>query len=88
MATLYEGYTLCGLVKSANSSDSGIHGIELEGDTDHVVVTDSARSVTLYKVSLADRCSHRPRSAGGTRHTRADGDGAPKTAATTPRCGL
>ncbi|KAG7278975.1 hypothetical protein CRUP_007522 [Coryphaenoides rupestris] len=51
MATLYEGYTLCGLVKSANSSDSGIHGIELEGDTDHVVVTDSARSVTLYKVS-------------------------------------
>ncbi|CAL8333517.1 unnamed protein product [Merluccius merluccius] len=51
MATLYEGYTLCGLVKSPNSLDSGIHGIELESDNDHVVVTDSTRSVTLYKLS-------------------------------------
>ncbi|CAL8329590.1 unnamed protein product [Lota lota] len=51
MATLYEGYTLCGLVKSQNSFDSGINGIEQEGDTDHVIVTDSRRSVTLYKVS-------------------------------------
>ncbi|KAJ3614094.1 hypothetical protein NHX12_017671 [Muraenolepis orangiensis] len=53
MATLYEGYTLCRFEKSPQNKtfNSGIHGIELEGDTDHVVVTDSARSVTLYKVS-------------------------------------
>ncbi|KAM9493005.1 nucleolar protein 11-like [Salvelinus alpinus] len=51
MAALYEGFTLCGLVQTQNASDSPIQGIELDGDSDHVVVTDSTRSVTLYKVS-------------------------------------
>uniref|UniRef100_A0AAX7U335 Nucleolar protein 11 n=1 Tax=Astatotilapia calliptera TaxID=8154 RepID=A0AAX7U335_ASTCA len=51
MAALYEGYTLCGLVPDQNLSSSGIQGIEEERDRDHVVVTDSTRSVTLYKVS-------------------------------------
>ncbi|KAM7393970.1 hypothetical protein PAMP_020801 [Pampus punctatissimus] len=51
MAALYEGYTLCGLVPAQNLSNSGIRGIEAERDSDHVVVTDSTRSVTLYKVS-------------------------------------
>ncbi|KAM9792849.1 nucleolar protein 11-like [Neosynchiropus ocellatus] len=51
MAALYEGYTLCGLVPSPNQSLSGIQGIEIERDNDHVIVTDSTRSVTLYKVS-------------------------------------
>ncbi|XP_041642037.1 nucleolar protein 11-like [Cheilinus undulatus] len=51
MAALYEGYTLCGLVPAQNQSNSGIQGIEEEKDSDHVVVTDSTRSVTLYKVS-------------------------------------
>lgn len=52
MAALYEGYTLCGLVPSQNQSNSGIRGIESERDSDHVVVTDSTRSVTLYKVTF------------------------------------
>ncbi|XP_029293095.1 nucleolar protein 11-like [Cottoperca gobio] len=51
MAALYEGYTLCGLATSQNLSNSGIQGVEAERDSDHVVVTDSTRSVTLYKVS-------------------------------------
>ncbi|XP_072240681.1 nucleolar protein 11-like isoform X2 [Leuresthes tenuis] len=51
MAALYEGYTLCGLVPDQNLSISGIQGIEEERDSDHVIVTDSTRSVTLYKVS-------------------------------------
>ncbi|KAF7653233.1 hypothetical protein LDENG_00085830 [Lucifuga dentata] len=51
MAALYEGYTLCGLVPPQNRSDSVIQGIEQERDSDHVVVTDSTRCVTLYKVS-------------------------------------
>ncbi|KAK2919160.1 nucleolar protein 11-like [Channa argus] len=51
MAALYEGYSLCGLVQAQNLSNSGIWGIEEERDSDHVVVTDSARSVTLYKVT-------------------------------------
>ncbi|XP_038569796.1 nucleolar protein 11-like [Micropterus salmoides] len=51
MAALYEGYTLCGLVPAQNLSHSGIQGIEAERDSDHVVVTDSTRSITLYKVS-------------------------------------
>ncbi|XP_071361870.1 nucleolar protein 11-like [Trachinotus anak] len=51
MAALYEGYTLCGLVPAQNLSHSCIQGIEQERDSDHVVVTDSTRSVTLYKVS-------------------------------------
>uniref|UniRef100_A0A3B3ZD75 Nucleolar protein 11 n=1 Tax=Periophthalmus magnuspinnatus TaxID=409849 RepID=A0A3B3ZD75_9GOBI len=51
MAALYEGYTLCGLVPAQNLTSSGVHGIKSERDDDHVLVTDSARSVTLYKVS-------------------------------------
>ncbi|XP_019113462.2 nucleolar protein 11-like isoform X1 [Larimichthys crocea] len=51
MAALYEGYTLCGLVPAQTLSNSGIQGVETERDSDHVVVTDSTRSVTLYKVS-------------------------------------
>ncbi|XP_037112819.1 nucleolar protein 11-like [Syngnathus acus] len=51
MAVLYEGYTLCGLVPSQNSTKSGIQGIEPERDNDHVIVSDAFRSVTLYKVS-------------------------------------
>ncbi|KAF3852047.1 hypothetical protein F7725_005402 [Dissostichus mawsoni] len=51
MAALYEGYTLCGLTPSQNLSNSGIQGVEPERDSDHVVVTDSRRSVTLFKVS-------------------------------------
>ncbi|XP_028990686.1 nucleolar protein 11-like [Betta splendens] len=51
MAALYEGYTLCGLVPSQNLANSGIRGIEEERDSDHVLVTDSGRSVTLHKVS-------------------------------------
>nr|XP_046167097.1 nucleolar protein 11-like [Oncorhynchus gorbuscha] len=51
MATLFEGFTLCGLVQTPSASDSAIQGIELDGDSDHAVVTDSTRAVTLYKVS-------------------------------------
>ncbi|XP_071031594.1 nucleolar protein 11-like [Oncorhynchus clarkii lewisi] len=51
MATLCEGFTLCGLVQTQNASDSPIQGIELDEVSDHAVVTDSTRSVTLYKVS-------------------------------------
>ncbi|XP_051751822.1 nucleolar protein 11-like [Ctenopharyngodon idella] len=51
MAALYEGYTLCGVGPAQNSSISGILGIELGRDIDHVLVTDSSRSVTVYKVS-------------------------------------
>ncbi|KAM9769290.1 nucleolar protein 11-like [Menidia menidia] len=51
MAALYEGYTLCGLGLHQNLTVSGIQGIEEERDSDHVIVTDSIRSVTLYKVS-------------------------------------
>ncbi|KAM4604001.1 nucleolar protein 11-like [Polymixia lowei] len=51
MAALYEGCTLCGLINCPNVTHSGIQGIELEKDRDHVVVTDSTRSVTLFKVS-------------------------------------
>lgn len=51
MAALYEGYTLCGLVPGQTLSNSGIQGIETERDSDHVIVTDSTRSVTLYKVT-------------------------------------
>ncbi|XP_038142419.1 nucleolar protein 11-like [Cyprinodon tularosa] len=51
MAALCEGYTLCGLVPALNQLKSEIQGIEEERDCDHVIVTDSTRSVTLYKVS-------------------------------------
>lgn len=52
MAALYEGYTLCGRVSGQSPSDSGIQGIEVERDNDHVIVTDSSRSVTLYMVKF------------------------------------
>lgn len=51
MAALYEGYTLCGLVPAQNPSTSGVQEVEAERDSDHVVVTDSDRSVTLFKVT-------------------------------------
>ncbi|XP_016326142.1 nucleolar protein 11-like isoform X3 [Sinocyclocheilus anshuiensis] len=51
MATLYEGYTLCGVGPVQNSSNIGILGVEQGGDIDHVLVTDSSRSITVYKVS-------------------------------------
>ncbi|XP_014822588.1 PREDICTED: nucleolar protein 11 [Poecilia mexicana] len=51
MAALCEGYTLCGLVPAVNRRSSEIKGIEEERDSDHVIITDSSRSVTLYKVS-------------------------------------
>ncbi|XP_062402434.1 nucleolar protein 11-like [Sardina pilchardus] len=51
MAALFEVSTLCSLSVEQNNTESGIQGIELDRDNDHVVVTDSNRSVTLYKVS-------------------------------------
>lgn len=51
MAALYEAYTLCGLVPAQNFADSGVQGIEPDRDEDRVIVTDSARSVTVYKVN-------------------------------------
>ncbi|CAL1601698.1 unnamed protein product [Knipowitschia caucasica] len=51
MAALYGAYTLCGIVPSQNLTSAGLHGIKSERDQDHVLVTDSTRSVTLYKVS-------------------------------------
>ncbi|NP_001025234.1 nucleolar protein 11-like [Danio rerio] len=51
MATLYEEYTLCGVGPDKNSSSSGILGIELGKDVDHIIVTNSSRAVTVYKVS-------------------------------------
>lgn len=55
MAALYEAYTLCGLVPTQNSAHSGIQGIEPDGDADRVIVTDCARSVTVYKVINSGR---------------------------------
>ncbi|XP_056606319.1 nucleolar protein 11-like [Triplophysa dalaica] len=51
MAALYEGYTLCGFAPLQNTSNLAIQGVELYGDVDHVLVTDSLRSATVYKVS-------------------------------------
>lgn len=74
MAALYEGYTLCGLVPCPTLPNSGIQGIETERDSDHVIVTDSTRCVTLYKVTLNGwfRGGHSPGPAGpygSCRHT-------------------
>lgn len=52
MATLYEGYTLCGVGPVQNSSNIGILGVEQGRDIDYVLVTDSSRSITGYKVKL------------------------------------
>uniref|UniRef100_A0A672LH24 Nucleolar protein 11-like n=1 Tax=Sinocyclocheilus grahami TaxID=75366 RepID=A0A672LH24_SINGR len=51
MAALYEGYTLCGVGTVQNSSNIGILGVEQGRDIDHVLVTDSSRFITVYKVS-------------------------------------
>ncbi|XP_065109350.1 nucleolar protein 11-like isoform X3 [Paramisgurnus dabryanus] len=51
MAALYEGYTLCINATQNNTSNVGIQGVELNADVDHVLVTDSSRTVTVYKVS-------------------------------------
>uniref|UniRef100_A0A671QBY3 Nucleolar protein 11-like n=1 Tax=Sinocyclocheilus anshuiensis TaxID=1608454 RepID=A0A671QBY3_9TELE len=51
MASLYEGYTLCGVGTVQNSSNIGILGVEQGRDIDHVLVTDSSRFITVYKVS-------------------------------------
>ncbi|XP_034044725.1 nucleolar protein 11-like [Thalassophryne amazonica] len=51
MAVLFEGYTLCGLVPPHNASRLPVQGVEEGRDSDHVVVTDSTRTVTVYKVS-------------------------------------
>ncbi|KAJ8363550.1 hypothetical protein SKAU_G00123810 [Synaphobranchus kaupii] len=51
MAALYEGFTLCGLVSGQNFPETCVQGVERGNDTDHVLVTDSGRSVTVYKVS-------------------------------------
>ncbi|KAM9313993.1 nucleolar protein 11-like [Pholidichthys leucotaenia] len=51
MAALYEGCTLCELVPDQTVKSSGIQGIEQERGSDHIIVTNSTRSVTLYKVS-------------------------------------
>ncbi|XP_029455211.1 nucleolar protein 11 [Rhinatrema bivittatum] len=47
MATLGEGFTLCGLAPGAG----GPLGVEPGGGPDRALVTDSGRTVTLYKVS-------------------------------------
>ncbi|XP_064180347.1 nucleolar protein 11-like isoform X1 [Anguilla rostrata] len=51
MAALYEGFTLCGLASGQNFPETCVQGVECGNDSDHVVVTDSGRSVTVYKVS-------------------------------------
>lgn len=50
MAALYEGNTLCGVGTVQNSSNIGILGVEQGRDIDHVLVTDSSRFITVYKV--------------------------------------
>ncbi|XP_043098524.1 nucleolar protein 11-like isoform X2 [Puntigrus tetrazona] len=50
MAALYEGYTLC-RVGTVQNSNTGILGVEQGRDIDHVIVTDSSRFITVYKVS-------------------------------------
>lgn len=50
MAALYEGSTLCGVGTVQNSSNIGILGVEQGRDIDHVLVTDSSRFITVYKV--------------------------------------
>ncbi|RXN14206.1 SEC14 1 [Labeo rohita] len=51
MAALFEGYTLCGVGPVQNSCNLGILGVEQGRDNDHILVTDSSRSITVYKVS-------------------------------------
>ncbi|XP_053563927.1 nucleolar protein 11 isoform X2 [Bombina bombina] len=52
MAAFSEEFTLCGLLPGAGGDRfSGLQGVENGGDPDRVLVTDSARAVTVYKVS-------------------------------------
>nr|XP_006110651.1 nucleolar protein 11 isoform X1 [Pelodiscus sinensis] len=52
MATLYEEFTLCGLVASAGAGvGQGILGLEPGPDSDRVLLTDRGRTATLYQVS-------------------------------------
>ncbi|XP_036426021.1 nucleolar protein 11-like [Colossoma macropomum] len=48
MAALYESYTLCAL---ADTGPEGTRAIEPGRDRDRVVITESGRAVTVYKVS-------------------------------------
>uniref|UniRef100_A0AAR2IHN3 Nucleolar protein 11 n=1 Tax=Pygocentrus nattereri TaxID=42514 RepID=A0AAR2IHN3_PYGNA len=48
MAALYESYTLCAL---ADTGPEGTRAIEPDRDRDRVVITESGRAVTVYKVS-------------------------------------
>ncbi|KAL7890862.1 hypothetical protein AOLI_G00003380 [Acnodon oligacanthus] len=48
MAALYESYTLCAL---ADTGPEGTLAIEPDRDRDRVVITESGRAVTVYKVS-------------------------------------
>ncbi|XP_044153237.1 nucleolar protein 11 [Bufo gargarizans] len=57
MAALCEEFTLCGLLSEADGrrrqqqQQDGLQGVEEAGEPDTVLVTDSGRTVTLYKVS-------------------------------------
>ncbi|XP_075703056.1 nucleolar protein 11 [Rhinoderma darwinii] len=56
MAALCEEFTLCGLlsgtgVRRQQQQQDGLQGVEEAAERDTVLVTDSGRTVTLYKVS-------------------------------------
>ncbi|MEE6507167.1 hypothetical protein FKM82_007978 [Ascaphus truei] len=51
MAALSEGFTLCALLPGAGGRPEGLLGVEAGGEADRVLVTDTRRAVTLYKVS-------------------------------------
>ncbi|KAG9277463.1 nucleolar protein 11 [Astyanax mexicanus] len=48
MAALYESYTLCAL---AEPGPAGARAVEPDRDQDRVIITESGRAVTVYKVS-------------------------------------
>ncbi|KAI4894061.1 hypothetical protein NFI96_019328, partial [Prochilodus magdalenae] len=48
MAALYESYTLCAL---ADTALEGTRAVEPDRDLDRVIITESGRAVTVYKVS-------------------------------------
>ncbi|KAM4664769.1 nucleolar protein 11 [Discoglossus pictus] len=54
MAAFSEEFTLCGLLPGAGGNggrSERLQGVEAAGDVDRVLVTDTGRAVTLYKVS-------------------------------------